>query len=91
MGFDPCNHVLKIWKSIWDFNSQHGSLLGSVRVHSLTFFVLLGACDVTPMSFSWPATLHPPCLGVEPKARVTTWGWKQTPKFVVLSKTLVLF
>jgi hypothetical protein len=58
--FDPCNHTLKIWKSIWDSNSQHGSSLGSVRVHSLTLFALPGACDVTPECPSWPTTLQPP-------------------------------
>ncbi len=52
-------------------NSQHGSSLGSVRVHSLTLFALPGACDVTPGSTIRPATLQPPCLGREPKARVT--------------------
>jgi hypothetical protein len=44
----------------------------SVRVHSLTLFALLRACDVTPGCSSWPATLQPPCLGREPKARVAT-------------------
>jgi hypothetical protein len=44
----------------------------SVRVHSLTLFALLGACDVAPGCPSWPATLQPPCLGREPKARVAT-------------------
>jgi hypothetical protein len=57
MGFDPCNHALKIQESFWDLNSQHGSSLGSVRVHALTFFAFPGACEVTPASPSWPATL----------------------------------
>ncbi len=70
MGFDPCNRALKIWKSFWDSNSQHGSSFGSVRVHALTFFALSEACEVTPMSPSWPANLQPLCLGREPKARV---------------------
>ncbi len=35
-GFDPCSCALKIRESIRDSNSQHGSSLGSVRVHSLT-------------------------------------------------------
>jgi hypothetical protein len=48
MGFDLCNRVLKIRESIWNSNSHNGSSLGSVRVHSLTFFALLKACDVTP-------------------------------------------
>jgi hypothetical protein len=72
MGFNSYNCVLKIWESIWDSNSQHGSSLGSLRVHSLTLFALPRVCDVTPKSLSWPATLQPPCLGRKPKARVTT-------------------
>jgi hypothetical protein len=72
MGFDPCNHTLKIREAIWDSNSQHGSSFGSVRVHSLTLFVFPGACDVTSDFFSWPATLQPPHLGRKPKARVAT-------------------
>jgi hypothetical protein len=72
IGFNPNNYALKIQESIWDSNSQHGSSLGSVRVHSLTLFALSGACDVTPGSSSSPATLQPPHLGHEPKARVTT-------------------
>jgi hypothetical protein len=73
MSFDPCNRALKIRKSFWDSNSQHGSSLGSVRVHSLTLFALPGACEVTPGSPSWSTTLQPPCLGREPKARVATF------------------
>ncbi len=67
MDFVPCNHALKIQESIWDSNSQHGSSLVSVKVHSLTFFALPGTCDVTHESLSWLATLQPPCLGHEPK------------------------
>jgi hypothetical protein len=77
MGFDPCNRALKIRESIWDPNFHNGSSLGSVKVHSFTFFALfalLGACDVTPGPSSWLATLQPPCLGREPKARVATLG-----------------
>jgi hypothetical protein len=70
MGFDPCNCALKIQESIWD--SNYGSSLGSARVHSLTLFALMGACDVILGPPSWPATLQPPCLGREPKARVVT-------------------
>jgi hypothetical protein len=72
MGFDPCNYALKIQESFWDSNSQHGSSLGSVRVHALTLFALPGACVVIPGSPSWPVTLQPPCLGHEPKVRVAT-------------------
>ncbi len=46
MGFGSCNRTLKIWESIWYSNSHNGSSLGSVRVHSLTLFALLGACEV---------------------------------------------
>jgi hypothetical protein len=59
--------------SIWDSNSKHGSSLGSVRVHSLTLFALLGACEVTIGCPSWPATFQPPCFGREPKVRVATF------------------
>jgi hypothetical protein len=72
MGFDPCNRALKIRESFWDSNSQHKSSLGSVRVHSLTLFALLGTSEVTLGSPSWPATLQPPCLGREPKVKVVT-------------------
>jgi hypothetical protein len=65
MGFGPCNRTMKIQESNWDSNSYNGGSLGSVRVHSLTFFALPRACDVTPESFSWPVTL---CLNHKPKA-----------------------
>jgi hypothetical protein len=85
MGFDPCNRALKIRKSIWDSNSQHGSSLGSVRVHSLTLtlFALPGACDVTPGSFSWPATLQPLALVASPKL-----GLQQSYSVVVFLSNL---
>ncbi len=72
MGFGPYSRALKIWESIWNSNSHNGSSLGSVRVHSLTLFALPGTCEVIPMPLSWLATLQPPCLGREPKARVMT-------------------
>jgi hypothetical protein len=69
--------VLTARNALWSFespfgtltltNSQHGSSLGSVRVHSLTLFALPGACDMTPGSTYRPATLQPPCLGREPR------------------------
>jgi hypothetical protein len=81
MSFDPCNCALKIRKSIWDSNSQHGSSLGSVRVHSLTLFAILGTCDVTLRSFSWPTTLQPlalvgsPRLGLQHEMHVNASGF----------------
>ncbi len=78
MGFDPYNCALKIWESIWDSNSHNGSSLGSVRVHSLTLFTVLGACDVTPGSPSWPTTLQPLALVTSSRLglryEVTTYG-----------------
>jgi hypothetical protein len=62
MGFDSCDRTLKIWEFIWDSNSHNGSSLGRVRVHSLTLFAFMGACDLTPESPSWPATLQPLAL-----------------------------
>jgi hypothetical protein len=69
-SFDPCNHTLKIWESFWDSNSQHGSSLGSVRVHALTLFALPGVCDVTLGSLSWPAPLQLLALGANPRLRL---------------------
>jgi hypothetical protein len=69
-SFDPCNHTLKIWESFRDSNSQHGSSLGSVKVHSLTLFAFPGACEVLPESPSWPATLQPLTLVASPKLRL---------------------
>jgi hypothetical protein len=67
MGFDPYNCGLKIQESIWDSNSHNGSSLGRVRVHSLTLFALLGACDVIHRSPSWLATLQPLALVASPR------------------------
>jgi hypothetical protein len=57
LGFDPCNHPLKIQESTETPNSQNGSSLGSVRVHSLTFsFTLelpLGPQPCKPLPWSW--------------------------------------
>jgi hypothetical protein len=66
-SFDFYNRALKIWESFRDSNSQHGSSLGSVRVHSLTLFAFLGACGVTPRSPSWPATLSHLALVASPR------------------------
>jgi hypothetical protein len=68
--------------SLWSFgssfgtptltNSQRGSSLGSVRVHSLTLsglFALPGACDVTPESTFRPA----PCNS-QHGSSLRVWG-----------------
>jgi hypothetical protein len=66
-SFDPCNRTLKIRDSFRDSNSQHGSSLMSVKVHSLTLFALPGACEVNPRCPSWPATLQPLALVASPR------------------------
>ncbi len=50
--------------------TQHGSSLGSVRVHSLTLLALSRACEVTPGSPSWPATLQLLALVVSPRLKL---------------------
>ncbi len=63
IGFDSCNCALKIQESIWDSNSQHGS----VKVHSFALFAFLGTCDTIPESPSWLATLQPLALVTSPR------------------------
>jgi hypothetical protein len=70
LNFDPCNHSLKIWQSIWD--SQDESSLGSVRVHSLTLFCILGNMRCDSQASLLVHTLASPCLSHEPKVRVIT-------------------
>jgi hypothetical protein len=70
ISFDPYNYALKIQESFWDSNSQHGSSLGSARVHSLTLFALLGACEVTPKFPSWLTIFQPFALVASPRLRL---------------------
>ncbi len=55
-----------------DSNSQSGSPLGSVGVHSFTPSHILGSmkCDFRASLFAY--TFTSPCLGREPKAKVAT-------------------
>jgi hypothetical protein len=78
-SFDPCNRALGIQESFWDSNSQHGSSLVNVRVHSLTLFALLGACEVTPGSPSWPTTFQPLALVVTPRLGLRQLWSKERP------------
>jgi hypothetical protein len=66
-SFNPCNCALKIQESFRDSNSQHGSSLGSVRVHSLTLFALPGACGVLPGLPLGPQLCNPLVLVVSPR------------------------
>jgi hypothetical protein len=84
MSFDPCNLPLKIWESIWDSNSQNGSSLGSVRVHSLIVFCTPRSMRCDSRASVLARTLVNPCLGREPKARVATiWLLLLTHTFVL--------
>ncbi len=63
MGFNFCNYILNIRKSIWDSNSHNGSSFGSVRAHSLHSQASLLARNLATPLF---------CLGHEPKVKVAT-------------------
>jgi hypothetical protein len=69
-GFDLCNHSLKFWESTGTPTPNNGSSFGSVSVHSHTL-------PYSRASFLTRA-LASPCLGREPKAKVTTLLLKQT-------------
>ncbi len=68
MGFDPWN----LSPNIRDSNSQSGSSLGSVKVHSLTLSCTPRSmrCDSQDSLLARP--LASLCLGREPKAKVVT-------------------
>ncbi len=83
MRFGPCNCALKIQESFWDFNSQHGSSLGSVKVHALNTLCTPGSMWCDSRVFLLARNLATPYLGREPKAKVTTmhlffvYEWKK--------------
>jgi hypothetical protein len=68
MGSNPYNCALKTQ----DSNSQNGSSFGSVKVHSLTLFCTLESMRCDSQASLLARNLASPCLGHEPKARVTT-------------------
>jgi hypothetical protein len=55
-----------------DSNSQSGSSLGSVRVHSFKLSYVLGSMRCDSWASLLARTFASPCLGHEPKARVAT-------------------
>jgi len=70
MGFDPCDHSLKIQESIGTLTPKVGVQLGVWRFipsHSRTF---PGAWNVTPRLHSWPAPSQALALVVSPKLRL---------------------
>jgi len=74
MSFDPCNLPLKIREFIETptpkVNSQSGSSLGNVGVHSLTLFYILESIKYDSQASLLAHTFVRPCLGRKPKARV---------------------
>ncbi len=71
MGFHPCNRALKIQEFIWDSNSQQWEFTWECEGLIPHSFELLGARDVTFVSFL-ARNLANRCLRCEPKARVPT-------------------
>jgi hypothetical protein len=84
-SFDPWNRALKIWESFRDSNSQHGSSLVSVKVHSLTLFCTPGSMWSDSRISFLVRNLATPCLGHEPRARVAT-----TTTLAIMCKKLFL-
>jgi len=72
MGFDPCNCSLNLGIHR-DSNSQSGSSLGSVRVHSVTFSCTPRSMKCDSLASLLACTFASPCLGHEPKVRVATF------------------
>jgi hypothetical protein len=68
MGFDPYNRSFENSGVYWDSNSQSGSSLGSVRVHSLTLSYTPGSMTCDYGASYLAHTFASPCLGCEPKA-----------------------
>jgi len=54
----------------WDSNSQSGSSLGSVGVHSLTLSYTPNSTKCDSWASFLAHTFTSPCLGQEPKAKV---------------------
>jgi hypothetical protein len=55
-----------------DSNSQSGSSLGSVKVHSLTLSYTFGSMRCESPASLLARSLASPCFGCKPKVRVTT-------------------
>ncbi len=73
LGFNLCDHSLKIWKSIGTPTPKVETPLevwGFIPSHFLT---LLGACGVTPKLLSWPTTLQALVLVASLRLRLRWW------------------
>jgi hypothetical protein len=78
MGFDPCNHFLKIWESIRTLMPKvgvHLGVWGFIPSHSPTF---LRAWNVIPGLHSGPTPLQALVLIMNPRLGLRQWGWMKT-------------
>ncbi len=71
-GFWPLKLFFEDSKVHRDSNSQSGSSLGSVEVHSLTFSHTLGSMKCDSWASFLAHTFASPCLGREPKTTAVT-------------------
>ncbi len=74
IGFDPCNHSLKIWKSIETLTPKVGAHLRMwqfIPSHSLA---LLGTWNVIPRLHTWPVPSQAFILVISPRLGLQqTW------------------
>jgi hypothetical protein len=79
--------VIAFWKLEihWDSNSQNGSSLGIVRVHSLTLFCTPRSMKCDSQTQSWPAPLQTLALVASP--RLGLWH-PSSPTSICLSFSL---
>ncbi len=83
LGFDPCNRSLNIQGSTRTPTLKMRVPLGVWRFipsHSLAF---LGACGMTPRLPSWPATLQPLTLVVNPRLGLWHISMKVLLKLII--------
>jgi hypothetical protein len=71
--FWPLQSFSKDSEIHWDFNSQSGNLIRSVKVHSLTFSYTPENMKCESQASLLAHTLISPCLSYEPKATVVTF------------------
>ncbi len=72
MGFDPLQLLSKNSEVHRSSNSQNGSSLGSVSVHSFTLSYIPGSMRCDSRASFLARTLANPYLNHEPKAKVVT-------------------
>jgi hypothetical protein len=87
-GFWPLQFPFEDLEVHWNSNSQNKSSLGSVKIHSLTFFCTPGSTRCDSQASLLVHHLANPCLGHEPKARVATQNGSSFGSVKVHSLTL---